>query len=57
MGLGEGLSQASQQVSKSASQRVSKPAGRSGKADLQARKEPDRIQICKKVLLQVVIKA
>jgi hypothetical protein len=56
MGLGQGMSQACQQVSESACQHVSKPAGRSGNGDLQGPKQPDRIQICKKVLLQVVIK-
>ena len=32
------------------------PVGRSGDGDLQASKEPDRLQIGKKVLLHVVIK-
>jgi hypothetical protein len=51
-GFGQGMSQTAQEPGV-----FYGPAGRSGNGDLQARKEPDRLQIGKKVALQAVIKA
>jgi hypothetical protein len=50
-GLGQGMSQTVRELTA-----LNEPVGRSGNGDLQARKQPDRLRIGKKVLLQAVIK-